>query len=105
MLLPSFSGSEDPARLAWCYGCLGVALVMDRMAAKFPQIEERLALLTIGCLEQLQNSRSRIEDAFLCHGHAGAALIFSVLSRSLHLSNDLRSACGIAASEQIAIAL
>lgn len=81
-----------PGRLAWCYGDLGIALALLRAARGAGEPAwEREALRIARAAADRDPSRSRIEDAAICHGAAGAG----------HLFNRLYNATG---DEQLAAA-
>ena len=74
---------RKPARLAWCYGDLGIAatLLVAARAAREPAWERaavRIGLRAAACPE----ASSGVRDAGLCHGAAGVAHVFHRLYRA-----------------------
>jgi hypothetical protein len=70
-----------PTRLAWCYGDLGIAVVLLG-AARITRNEawEREAIaLGLGCIDRSDHG---VIDAGLCHGAAGAGHLFHRLYRA-----------------------
>lgn len=84
---PSFAlvaGDKQPARLAWCYGDLGVCVALVRAADALNRgdwlaVARRVADGSAG----RRGADTRVSDAGLCHGSAGAALLFHRLSQRL----------------------
>ncbi len=70
----------QPGRLAWCYGDLGIAaaLLTAARGADDPALEQE-ALRIARCAASRDPSRSRIVDAGICHGAAGAGHLFNRL--------------------------
>lgn len=75
-------GQAHPARLAWCYGGLGLAAMYGNAAGMDPANAERANLLCRSALAQYQAGTHGINDASLCHGHSGAAMAFAHLARA-----------------------
>lgn len=80
--VPVGEHSEAPqaARLAWCYGDLGIAATL-RVAGRCHRREDWIAearRLARGAA-QVAFEQSRINDHGLCHGAAGAAVLFARL--------------------------
>lgn len=79
-------GRRDLARnpdghpLAWCYGDLGIALVLLAAARRRanPAWEEEAVALALACALR-QDPRRGVEDACLCHGAFGNAHLFNRL--------------------------
>ncbi|WP_370307281.1 lanthionine synthetase C family protein [Sinimarinibacterium flocculans] len=71
-----------PARLAWCYGDAGVALVVNNAAhvLRRNDIHEFANRLTKKAADRRGDS-AQIMDAGVCHGTAGLVLIFNHLAR------------------------
>lgn len=87
---PSFIGGAQPSRLAWCYGGLGIGIILDRVCRLDGSWSERFALVANGILEQFKSGDHGMKDASLCHGFSGAALITNLLSGSSHLPMNIR---------------
>ena len=85
----SYMGATSIARLAWCYGSFGVAAAFKSGAALDPANRQRLRQLCESALLQFESPTRLLNDASLCHGHAGAALSTAWLARSGLLSEDL----------------
>ncbi len=88
---PFVAGGDD-GRLAWCYGDLGIATALERSGsalhepvwhARAEELAQSAAKVTV--------EQSHVLDASLCHGAAGAGLLFAALARSLP-SESLREA-------------
>lgn len=79
---PSYSkennlGNPD-SRLGWCYGDLGIAYMLFRVAILLSNKELEKTAINIlyhNC-SRLDLKSNGIQDASLCHGTAGVALIF-----------------------------
>ncbi len=84
--------SHDVARLAWCYGDLGNALVVGQAAAATGNAVWRDAAHQLALrAARRQPATSGVEDAGLCHGTAGLAHLFNRLYQ--HFGDDeLRTA-------------
>lgn len=67
----------EPARLAWCYGNLGIAIAFRNAARVEHENTERFLEIVKSCLRQCATDGHGMNDASLCHGYAGASLIFS----------------------------
>jgi hypothetical protein len=80
---PPFIGEGialKPARLAWCYGDLGVAsaLLSAGRAAGLPALEERARDVALSAAGRAPEE-SGVKDAGLCHGAAGVGHLFNHL--------------------------
>ena len=69
---------SEPSRVAWCYGDLGIALVLARTARVMDRVDwwqhaYRIALR----LARLDPSPDVVDDATLCHGASGVAHLFA----------------------------
>jgi hypothetical protein len=83
---PSFTGpgiAPEPARLAWCYGDLGVAaaLLMAARGAGSAEWERQAVRVALAAAERPPET-SGVVDAGLCHGAAGAGHLFNRLSQA-----------------------
>ncbi len=75
-------GEPPPsARLAWCYGDLGVAASLLQAAQALGESADEARDLALQAAD-VSFRDSRVEDASLCHGAAGLAHQFSVLYHS-----------------------
>lgn len=76
----------SPARLAWCYGDLGIALVLlgAARAARRPRWE-REALRIARCAAARPHAATGVVDGGLCHGAAGLAHMYN---RLFHATGD-----------------
>lgn len=73
----------DPSRLAWCYGDLGIAVVLlsaARATGNLSWEREALQIAHIAAKRTLANSGVR--DAGLCHGAAGIGHLFNRLQQA-----------------------
>jgi lantibiotic modifying enzyme len=80
---PSLIGegiTPEPARLAWCYGDLGVAvaLLAAGRAAGLPAVEEQAREVALSAAGRTPE-QARVKDAGLCHGAAGVGHLFNHL--------------------------
>ncbi len=76
-------GSEQ-SRLGWCYGDLTIALTLARVgnSLNVPYYLEKAK--KIGMFASLRTAENAsIADAGICHGSAGLALIFQLLSKEI----------------------
>ncbi len=72
------SGPEPPVRQGWCYGDPGVAIALHR-AGRASADWRAIALERARHVAALDLAGARLEDASLCHGAAGVALILARL--------------------------
>ena len=74
------NSERRPARLAWCYGDLGIAAAILLAARAFGQQrwEEKAVSIACGAASRA-HSQSGVRDASLCHGAAGAGHLFNRL--------------------------
>ena len=102
---PNRFGQVNPARLAWCYGGLGLAATFGNAAALDPINGERANRLCQSSLVQYRAGDHGIRDASLCHGHAGVAMAFGYLARApwanCVLADKLRESAFVACSEAL----
>lgn len=77
MIVPGLAGSE-PTRTSWCYGDLGIAMVLLSAARSFdqPDWEEEALSLARNVARRTQSSE---RDSSLCHGTAGNSHLFNRL--------------------------
>jgi hypothetical protein len=81
-------GTTHDSRLAWCYGDLGILIVLLQIVRRFPRKEWKD--FTHGLLEHClawPMERAGVRDAPLCHGAAGVAHIFN---RIYQTEGDIR---------------
>lgn len=77
------------ARLAWCYGSLGIAIAL-RNAIKLDYLNAgRLEIVCRSILEQEHDPSNGLNDHSICHGRSGLAVILNSLSRCAQLSPSL----------------
>jgi lantibiotic biosynthesis protein len=74
---PDWLESKGSRPLAWCYGDLGMSVVLCRagQACGIPKWRELALLIARDCADR-KGLKSAVVDMGLCHGSAGAALIF-----------------------------
>lgn len=89
----STSQSSQPSRLGWCYGDLTIALTLARAGRKlgifsYLNNAEQISL----CAARRSAQQGMVEDAGLCHGSAGIALIFQLLNKELKQEGLLQAA-------------
>jgi hypothetical protein len=82
-----------PARLAWCYGDPGVVAALLRIAQVRRDRELRATAIAIARRITRIRADPSVQDAGLCHGHAGM----------LHICNRLYQATGEPAARDAAI--
>lgn len=92
-VFPSTAGSKQSARLAWCYGALGLADAYINAITLDQANASRASELVRGALHQLHSGNHGIMDASLCHGWAGAHFFFHVFSLCTHFDEDVRERC------------
>ena len=73
----SFAESNRPSRLAWCYGDLGVCVALLRAAEALGHDDWHAFALEVArdCASRSVDE-SLVNDMGMCHGAAGAALVF-----------------------------
>jgi lantibiotic modifying enzyme len=76
----SSPGEPTPARLAWCYGDLGIAPVLLTASKATGNIAWRHEAVELGLVAGARSLESSgVQDPGLCHGAAGAGHIFNRL--------------------------
>lgn len=84
LLVPGFE--PEPTRMAWCYGDLGIAVVLLSAARSFDRADwEREALSLARLAARRSVEAVRASDACLCHGTAGLSQLFQ---RLYHATGD-----------------
>jgi hypothetical protein len=77
------SQSQSTARVAWCYGDLGIALALMSAATAMGRDEWRRDALELARgMAARPYEDSQVIDAGLCHGAAGAAHMFNRLAQA-----------------------
>lgn len=89
---PSTRGESRPARLAWCYGALGLTAVYKNSIRLSNDSKSRFHKLCELSIDQYWQNGHGICDASLCHGFAGVALATSLFSKELAVDPSLSSA-------------
>lgn len=87
---PARHSASQEARLAWCYGSLGLASLFLVGAMLKPENKDRFLHLVNAAIEQHDEAAHGFRDASVCHGYAGAALAFSHFSQSIFVDEALR---------------
>lgn len=78
------AAAAEPARLAWCYGDLGIAPVFLTAARATGRRDWHAEALSLGLLAAMRPVGSTgVVDGGLCHGAAGVAHIFARLHHAL----------------------
>jgi Lanthionine synthetase C-like protein len=86
---PYNHGDPNPARLAWCYGGLGIAIMFKNgLALSEKYLDHLIQVIDASRMQYVANAHGMF-DASVCHGFAGAGLIFDHLSRVEHLPTDM----------------
>ena len=93
MYFPTHQHEVQPARLAWCYGALGIAYTFIRAAPFAPGHAAAVDRIVAFALDQFDRKDAVLSDACLCHGHSGAALILHRLAHESCIDSDLRARC------------
>lgn len=86
---PYECGKVQRARLGWCYGGLGIAAVYRNSLRISQSSIGRFQSICNACVDQYADNSHGIEDASLCHGHAGVALAFAVFARTQGIDGNL----------------
>lgn len=73
--------SMTQARLAWCYGGLGLAEMFKNGICLDEVNVKRMRYLINDGIEQYLKGEHGINDASLCHGHAGVAVVFRRMAK------------------------
>jgi len=73
--------APNPSRLAWCYGDLGIGISLFRASETLDDYELKTYSLKIlsHAVTRIDPNDTKVEDAGLCHGAMGNALIFNRL--------------------------
>jgi lantibiotic biosynthesis protein len=82
------------SRLGWCYGDLGIALMLWQCGNAIDRADwkaEALRIFQFNC-KRRDAGANHINDAGLCHGAAGVALIFQRMYRETGLPEFLETA-------------
>lgn len=93
LFFPAHRDDPSPSRLAWCYGNLGAAFAFLHLAHADKSLARTGHLLVSYGLNQYREPSSQLNDACLCHGYAGAALLFHLLSLQSTLGQDTQRMC------------
>lgn len=89
---PSFSKENSlgnfPSRLGWCYGDLGIAFMLLRVATlmKDKELENTAIKILYHNSNRLDLQRNGLHDACLCHGTAGVAQIYWNIYLNTHIN-------------------
>jgi hypothetical protein len=94
--------SLERARLAWCYGALGVVQLYASTTDLHPESSTRFRRVVHSILQQATAPDAGIADASLCHGTAGLAFVLNRLSRDHQLSDEQRGTAASLAETQLA---
>jgi Lanthionine synthetase C-like protein len=89
---PVYDSAPKRARLAWCYGSLGIAAAFRHAIALDAANAERFESMVASSLQQYASGDHGIRDASLCHGEAGVALSLEYLAQGSSLSSEIRGA-------------
>ncbi len=89
---PDVVTSKAPSRLAWCYGDLTIALTLGRAAllSKHQGHYEFGREIALNCARRFGGS-AMITGSALCHGSAGASVIFRLLA-DIYPETELKEA-------------
>lgn len=86
-MYPTIVGENESSPLCWCYGDLGVALALHKVAAlSEPGGDKALLINEVGKVLEFGAKRknyqeTRIGDAGICYGASGTFLMFNYLSQ------------------------
>jgi len=75
-------GKSQRARLAWCYGGIGIAAVFRSSVQISSHSMDRFEMICDACMDQYFEHDHGLKDASVCHGHAGVALAFSAFANT-----------------------
>ena len=80
----SSCNEQHNSRLGWCYGDLTIALTLARVgrALELPSYMEKAKAISLHAARRDQHN-GMVNDAGLCHGSAGIALIFQLLHQEI----------------------
>lgn len=83
---PSSMNDNHYSRLGWCYGDLTIALTLARVGKvlEFPSYIEKAKEISLHASQREEYS-AMVQDAGICHGSSGIALIFQLLHKELQL--------------------
>ena len=78
--------SQMNSRLAWCYGDLGLgaALLSRGIATNDPKAISSAEEILLNCANRRSKFNTEVNDAGICHGAAGNALIFHKVNQTLN---------------------
>jgi len=67
-----------PSRLAWCYGDLGISILLIQLGKELnrPELKKRAEIILDFNCSRLDSSRNGMFDAGFCHGTSGVAYIY-----------------------------
>ena len=70
---------NEIARLAWCYGDLGIGIALWQAGEALKNENIKLEALKIfdATLKRIKNEDTKLQDAGICHGTAGVALVYN----------------------------
>lgn len=88
---PTHHARQEPSRLAWCYGALGLAATFKQGGGLDETNLARAMRMVESSLVQYEAGRHGIRDASLCHGDAGVTLSLEYLARGMSLQPELRA--------------
>jgi lantibiotic biosynthesis protein len=76
------------SRLGWCYGDLGIGIVLWNVGATLDNKEwqEQAVNILLSCTQRTLPEQHQITDAGLCHGAAGVAHIFNRMHRNTKIA-------------------
>lgn len=77
------------SRVSWCYGDLGIAVSLWHASEALGDklLKENVMKILINTQERISYERSRVEDAGICHGSFGNALIFNFFYRKMRVES------------------
>ncbi|WDE13964.1 lanthionine synthetase C family protein [Thalassomonas haliotis] len=89
----SSCNEQHISRLGWCYGDLTIALTLARVgrALELPSYLEKAKEISLHAAGR-DRHKGMVNDAGLCHGSAGIALIFQLLHQQLNEPELLQTA-------------
>lgn len=73
------SDGDEPSRLAWCYGDLGISYILYQAGLVFgdQRVRAQAEHVLLHCTTRTDPKDTLVEDAGLCHGSAGVAHIYN----------------------------
>lgn len=95
---PHVEGQSGAARLAWCYGNLGLWSVFNAVSRVDPRFKSYCDQIMRAIVTQFESGNGALVDSCICHGHAGI-VAFASFARRQGVSGELRAQLDAALAE------